>query len=601
MQHLIRNFCIISHINHGKSTLADRMLENGNNVKLPKNPRILDSMELEQERGITIKLNTTQIYYHYQNQDYLLNLIDTPGHVDFGYEVNRSLYACQGAILLIDASKGIQAQTLTNLKLAQESGLQIIPVINKIDLKNHALNQIQDSLQKLLKIDGKAISLISAKENWGVNNLMERIVKEIAPPQGLPTKPLEALIFDAYYDQYQGVTGLVFIKNGKMDNKMKIKSVWNKQSYQITKLQVKKPHLVTVNELATGEVGLFQANIKKLDEITVGDTLVANEHLHPQPLVKKRTIVHNIFANFFPTNQDNYQELAKCLSKIQLTDVALSFQKINSIAFGNGFYCGFLGLLHLDIIQSRLEQEYKLGVIVTTPSVNYQIKLTNAKSLLMGNINKIENWNQVQTIAEPIAKTEILTPVVYLGAIMELIKEKRGTIETQKMFNDQYSIISAQVPLQEIIIDFFDQLKSISNGFASFDYQFSHYQEDKLIKLDILVNGELVSAFSQIVHQSDSYQRGKDLIIKLQKIIPRHNFQISLQAAINSKIIARENISALKKNVTAKCYGGDITRKKKLWKKQKEGKLKMKSFGKVNIPNRAFIQVLEKEFKSKKS
>ena len=601
MQKQIRNFCIISHINHGKSTLADRMLENGKIMHLPKNDRILDSMELEQERGITIKLNTTQIRYSFQNQDYLLNLIDTPGHVDFNYEVNRSLFACQGAILLIDASKGIQAQTITNLKLAQESNLKIIPVINKIDLKNASVSKVRNSVSKLLKIAPEEITCISAKENWGVKELMDKIVVQIDPPGGSTTKPLQALIFDAYYDQYQGVVGLVFIKNGMMTNKMKIKSVWNKQEHQITKLQIKKPHLESIVQLTAGEVGLFQANIKKLNEIIVGDTLVAIDNHHPQPLIEKQTIVHNVFAHFFPLNQNQYQELEKCLSKIQLTDVALSFQKINSLAFGNGFHCGFLGLLHLDIIQSRLEKEYGLAVVVTTPSVNYQIEMEEKQIVAIDNINKIQNWNQVKRILEPIAQTKVLTPIKNLGSVMDLIKQKRGIITQQEVFDEDYFVIEAQIPLQEIIIDFFDHLKSISNGFASFDYQFSHYQENKLIKLDILVNGELVPAFSQVVHQNQSFQKGKEVITKLKQIIPRHNFQISLQASINSKIIARENIKALHKNVTAKCYGGDITRKKKLWKKQKEGKARMKTFGKVNIPNKAFLQILEKDFKKPKN
>ena len=601
MQNQIRNFCIISHINHGKSTLADRMLENGNMVELPKQERILDSMELEQERGITIKLNTTQIEYTYQKKKYTLNLIDTPGHVDFNYEVNRSLFACQGAILLIDASKGVQAQTITNLRLAQSNNLKIIPVINKIDLKNTAVQKIQNSVVKLLNIDKEKIQLISAKENWGVKKLMDTIIEQIPSPTGSIDLPLQALIFDAYYDQYQGVTGLVFVKNGILKTRMKIKSVWKKQEYQVTKLQIKKPHLESVTKLGPGEVGLFQANIKKLDEILVGDTLINTDNHQAQPLTKKQTVVHNVFAHFFPTNQDKYQELEKCLGKIQLTDVALSFQKIHSIAFGNGFYCGFLGLLHLDIIQSRLEKEYNLDVVITTPSVSYQVQFKNQKNILIENINKIVNWNDVQSIFEPITNTKILTPTKHLGQIMDLIIQKRGRVIEQKIFDDEYFTVEAAIPLQEIIIDFFDQLKSISNGFASFDYQFSHYQKERLNKLDVLINGEVVPAFSQIVHYDQSHAKGKEIVTKLKKIVPKHNFQISLQAAINNKIVARENISALQKNVTAKCYGGDITRKKKLWKKQKEGKTKMKTFGKVNIPNRAFLQILEKDFKNKKN
>ena len=597
-QNFIRNFCIISHIDHGKSTLANQILKNSFKPHKQHNQvNVLDAMTLEQERGITIKLNTIQIQHQFQGKMYYLNLIDTPGHVDFNFEVSRSLFACQGALLLVDASKGIQAQTITNLELAQKSNLQIVPAINKIDLERTETDKIKTSINKLLKINSNQISLISAKKNWGITTLMDRIVKEIKPPSGSKDKPLQALIFDAYYDQYQGVTGLIFVENGFIEPKMRVRSVLKKQEYQITSLKVKKPYLSNIKCLQAGEVGFFQANIKKLNEIIIGDTLVKSDDFTSPKLSEIQKVNHSIFAHFFPEQQKHYQDLEKFLIKIQLTDAALFFEKSTSSTLGNGFYCGFLGLLHLDIVQTRLKREYNLTVVVTAPSVSFQLEMNNKEKKLTKNIDKFKHWKEVKRILEPIAKVQILTPVKNLGPIMNLVKEKRGFVVKQEMLNANHLKITTKIPLQEVVINFSDQIRSISNGFASFDYQFDCYQEGKLVKLDVLVNREIIPTFSQIVHQRDSIQRGREMINKLKNLIPKHNFKISLQAAINNKIIAREDIKALQKNVVAKCYGGDITRKRKLWQKQKTGKMKMQKLGKVRIPGEIFFQVLNKNFK----
>lgn len=588
----IRNFCIISHIDHGKSTLADRFLEITKNVRFEKLERVMDSMELEKERGITIKLNTAQMLFDYQKQQFLLNLIDTPGHIDFTYEVRRSLTACEGAILLIDAAKGIQAQTLMNLKLAQQANLKIIPVINKIDLKNINLEEVKKSVSTLLKIAIKQVQLISAKTGAGVKQLMERIVKEIPHPSGSINDPLKALIFDAYYDQYQGVTALICVKEGKLKEKEWIQTMQKRKKYQINKLIIKTPYLKRVTELQVGQVGLLQSNIKRLEDIQIGDTITTVNNPAEKPLSGYQTVNQVIFANFFPIEPGDYKKLSDTIAKIKINDNAFYYQNVANEVLGRGFHCGFLGLLHLEIIQARIEKEYQINTIVTFPTVKYKLELKNGQNVTINNLNEIKDWTKVKTIAEPICVVQILTPINYLGNIMELIKGKRGLVVGEKLLENDTILIEAEMPLIEIIINFFDQLKSCSNGFASFDYQIKKFQEGPLVKLDFLVNGKIVPAFSQIIHKNQAYSTSIQTLMKLKASIPQHNFQIMLQSAIHNKIIARQNIKALKKDVTAKCYGGDITRKQKLWKKQKLGKQKMKIFGKVNIPHKVFLKIL---------
>lgn len=592
----IRNFSIISHINHGKSTLSDRFLELTQNRQHQKINKLMDSMELEQERGITIKLNTARLNYELAGNNYQLNLIDTPGHVDFTYEVSRSLMACEGAVLLIDAAQGIQAQTLSNLNIATQKGLKILPVINKIDLKYVEIEKVKNTVSKLLNVKKEEISLISAKNNLGITELLKKIVTEIPAPEGTIDEPLKALIFDAYYDRYQGATILVRIINGSLKIKDKIEMIQEKSNHEIVDLFIKTPELKKINQLNAGEVGLVQANIKNINEIQIGDTIRHYGNKEVEAVQGYKKISSVVFANFFSVDNSDLKNLHVALNKIALNDASFMFNKISTATFGNGFHCGFLGLLHLEIIRDRVIREHNIEIIITSPSVKYHFINQNGKEIISENLMQIENWGQIKEIKEPVCEVNILTPIDYLGEIMELIKKKRGTVLNQEIIDDSILKLTVYLSLAEIIIDFFDLLKSISNGYASFDYQINHYATNKLVKMDILVNGKVVDAFSRIVHNEDAYRAGRNLCEKLKKMVPQQNFQISLQAAINSKIIARENISALRKAVADKCYGGDISRKKKLWSRQKKGKAQMKKFGKVEIPYKIFLEVLKSNY-----
>ncbi len=590
----IRNFSIISHINHGKSTLADRLIEITQKRTEEKLEKIMDSLELEKERGITIKLNTARLNYDYKGDNYQLNLIDTPGHVDFAYEVSRSLAACEGVILLVDAVQGIQAQTISNLNKAQKKNLTIIPAINKIDLKYHEIEKVKDEIEMLLNIDREEILLISAKNNIGIEQLIAKIIEKIPAPIGNELNNLQALIFDAYYDRYQGVILFVRLMNGNLQKNQKIKFFQSQKTYEVIDLWIKKPELEKVKELKNGEVGLIQLGIKNMSNAQIGDTIINFDDEKTLPIRTNKKMNPVVFANFFASNNENFINLERAIKTLNLNDCSFTWQKTNSSVFGQGFYCGFLGLLHLEIVRDRIAREENVDVIVTTPSVKYKILCKDGKIIYGGNSKTIPDFSKIKLIEEPIANVKIWTPIQYLGEILKLIKTRRGDVLGQEIVTQKNVEISTDIPLAEIVIDFFDFLKSISNGYASFQYEVGPFKPNKLVKLEILVNGKTVDAFFQIVAELNSYRIGRVICQKLKKLIPRQNFKISIQAAMNGKIIAREDISALQKSVADKCYGGDITRKQKLWKKQKKGKLKMKKFGNVEIPNKIFIQVLKK-------
>ena len=590
----IRNFCIISHIDHGKSTLADAILDVTNSIRFKKTALIMDDMELEQERGITIKLNTAQFVYKYRDVEYYLNLLDTPGHIDFNYEVKRAIHASQGAILLIDATKGIQAQTIANLKLAQQANLKIIPVINKIDLKMTQITNIQKILSQILKITSDKILLISAKKQLGIQSLLNRIVSDVPAPTGNLQKPLQALVFDAKYDHYRGILVFVQIKNGRIASGQKLQNLRTGKVFEILELGYKTPYLTSQNCLEVGQVGYLQTNIKAIREILIGDTLTSAQNGAKQPLLRFEKNQADVFANIFPEKSENYPELANAIGKIALSDAAFQYQKINTNNLGSGFHCGFLGLLHLEIIQERLEREYRMPVITTLPTVKYQFHFKNQPPAVIDNLNHITNWQNVRKIAEPVVDVRIIAPLKYLGEIMQLCIEKRGQYLSEQLFNNEDLIINFRMPLKEIVVNFLNELKNKTNGYGSFAYENEHFVTADLVKLDILINDKAVTPLSQIVHRQKSSAIGKNLCQKLKTLIHRQNIPIKIQAAINNQIIARENISALRKDVTAKCYGGDISRKRKLWEKQKAGKKRMRLFGKVQIPNKVFIQIIKK-------
>ena len=592
----IRNFCIIAHIDHGKSTLADRILEiTGALEKREMQSQILDTMELERERGITIKLNAVQLNYKYKNSNYYLNLIDTPGHVDFSYEVSRSLAACEGAILVVDASQGIQAQTIANVYLAIENNLDIFPVINKVDLPTANVDKVKKEIKDLIGLDVEDIPLISAKTGLNVEKVIEDIILKLSPPNNNDNKPLKALIFDSYFDPYLGVILFIKVEEGILKNNDKILFMANQQEYTVHSLGIRNPKIENKKELKSGEVGWVSASIKSIKDVNVGDTITNAHKKADKPLPGYKQIQPMVYCGLYPTNTLKYKELKEALAKIILSDASLIYEPETSQALGFGFRCGFLGLLHMDIIQERLEREYNLNLITTAPSVSYKIHLTNNEIIDITNPSEMPATQNIKYIQEPYIKMTLYAPLEYIGPIMELCQNKRGIFKSIDTIDQHRNIITYEMPLNEIVFDFFDKLKSSTKGYASFDYEFIEYRNSKLVKMNILLNSNPVDALSTIVHKKFAFNRGKLLCRKLKDIIPRENFEIPVQAAINNKVIARETIKAVRKNVIAKCYGGDITRKKKLLQKQKEGKKRLKAVGSVNIPQDAFMAVLKLE------
>ncbi|MEY8308698.1 translation elongation factor 4 [Erysipelotrichaceae bacterium 51-3] len=590
----IRNFSIIAHIDHGKSTLADRILELTDSVeKREMKDQILDSMDLERERGITIKLNAVELVYHAKDgQDYLFHLIDTPGHVDFSYEVSRSLAACEGAILVVDAAQGVEAQTMANVYLALDNDLEILPVINKIDLPSAQPDVVKEEIENLIGLDCTDAVEISAKSGLNVDQVLEEIVHKLPAPSGDGTKPLQALVFDSVYDPYKGVIAWVSIKNGKVKVGDKIRLMASQAEYEVTELGVRTPKLLNKNELETGDVGWIASSIKDIKTVRVGDTITLSDRPADQPLQGYKEMQPMVYAGIYPVDNARYDDLKEALEKLQLNDASLHFEPETSQALGFGFRCGFLGLLHMDVVEERLEREYNLNLIATSPSVIYRVHKTDKTIEEVDNPAALPPAQKIDYIEEPYVKAEIMVPKDYVGTMMELCQKKRGEYVDLQVLDDTRMELVYQMPLSEIIFDFFDKMKSATKGYASFDYSFSGYRKSDLQKLDILLNGQPVDALSIIVHKDFAYTRGNAMTIKLKDLIPKQQFEIPVQAAIGSKVIARTNIKALRKNVLAKCYGGDISRKKKLLEKQKEGKKRMKMVGSVEIPQEAFMAVL---------
>ena len=588
----IRNFAIIAHIDHGKSTLADRILElTGAVESRDLNAQHLDSMDIEQERGITIKLNAVQIEY----KEYVFQMIDTPGHVDFTYEVSRSLAACEGAILLVDATQGIEAQTLANVYLAMDNDLEIIPVINKVDLPSADAARVKAEIEDVIGIPADGAIEISAKTGKNIDQVMEAIIKEIpAPTDADDNKPLKALVFDSYFDPYRGVILLVRLFNGKISVHDKFKFMDSGNEFHVVELGVKTPTELKKDFLEAGEVGWIAASIRDAKDISVGDTITLVENPAEEPLAGYKKLNPVVFTGFYPIDGRDYEVLRDALEKISLSDSSIVYEQETSKALGHGFRVGFLGLLHMEIIKERLEREFNLGIIATSPSVEFRLTRTNGKVEIISNPILFPDPSVIKTIEEPFIKAEILTPEEFVGPIMELAQNKRGRYVDLVYIDDVRRKIIYELPLVEIVFDFFDSLKSISKGYASFDYELIGYRLTNLVKVDILLNGDQVDAFSFITHRDSAASRGREMTVRLKDVIPRHNFEIPVQAAIGGKIIARSNIKAYRKDVTAKLYGGDVTRRQKLLKKQKKGKMKSKKFGSVNVPQDAFIKVLKK-------
>ncbi|CCJ34391.1 translation elongation factor 4 [Caloramator australicus] len=596
-QKKIRNFCIIAHIDHGKSTLADRLIEKtGTLTQREMEDQVLDTMELEKERGITIKAQAIRLVHTTEGgEEYILNLIDTPGHVDFNYEVSRSLAACEGALLVVDATQGIQAQTLANCYLALEHDLEIIPVINKIDLPSARPDEIKKEIEDVIGLDCSDAPLISAKVGLGIDDVLKAIVEKIPCPEGDEDAPLRALIFDSYYDSYKGVICYIRVKEGTIKKGMKIKLMASKKEYEVTEVGIFRPQYMEVPELKAGDVGYVCASIKNVRDARVGDTITEAEREAKEPLPGYRPAIPMVFSGFYPTDSAKYEELKEALEKLQLNDAALIFEPETSVALGFGFRCGFLGLLHMEIVQERLEREYNLDIVTTAPSVIYRITKTDGEVIELTNPTNMPSPTEIEFMEEPYVKATIITPSEYVGAVMDLCQNKRGIFKNMEYIETTRVMLHYEMPLNEIIYDFFDALKSRTKGYASLDYELIGYKESDLVKLDILLNGDPVDALSQIVPKERAYQRGRAICEKLKEIIPRQLFEIPIQAAIGSKIIARETVKALRKDVLAKCYGGDITRKKKLLEKQKEGKKRMKQIGTVEVPQEAFMAVLKVE------
>lgn len=595
-QENIRNFSIIAHIDHGKSTLADRILEVTNSVsKREIKEQMLDSMDIERERGITIKLNTVRLNYHYKGEDYMLNLIDTPGHVDFSYEVSRSLAATDGAILIVDATQGVEAQTIANMYLALDNNLTIIPVINKIDLPSADVIKTKQELIETFGFSDEEILLTSAKTGVGVKSLVEAVIDRISPPKGDINKPLKALIFDSIYDSYRGVLVLARIFDGSIKVGDKIEFMQTGSVYDVTELFVYTPTLKKVDNLISGEVGYIVASIKNISDIRVGDTITLLKNPCNEALPGYKKLQQVVFTGLYPTETNKYNDLRDALEKLKLNDASLTFEPETSEALGFGFRCGFLGLLHMDVVEERLEREFNLNLIATSPSVVYQVELTDGSVIMIDSPQKLPDITKIKTISEPFILTNIFTPSEYIGPLMELCQNKRGIYKQIEYLTPERAILHYELPLSEIVYDFFDKLKSISKGYASFDYEVIGYKPSNLVKMDILVNGIVVDALSTIVHKDFAYNKGKIVVNNLKAIIPRQMFVVPIQAAIGSKIISRADIKAMRKDVLAKCYGGDVSRKKKLLEKQKEGKKRMKQIGNVEIPQEAFLTVLSNE------
>ncbi|OLU46529.1 translation elongation factor 4 [Faecalibaculum rodentium] len=590
----IRNFSIIAHIDHGKSTLADRILEMTDTVeKREMKDQILDSMDLERERGITIKLNAVQLVYHAKDgQDYLFHLIDTPGHVDFTYEVSRSLAACDGAVLVVDAAQGVQAQTLANVYLALDNDLEILPVLNKIDLPSAQPDVVKQEIEDLIGLDCSDAVEISAKSGLNVDQVLEEIVKRLPAPKGNRNKPLQALVFDSLYDPYRGVIAFVSIKNGTVKKGDRIRFMATGAEYEVTEVGVRTPKEVVEEQLNTGDVGWISAAIKNIEDVRVGDTITKADEPADQPLEGYKEMQPMVYAGLYPVDNARYEDLKDALAKLKLNDASLQFEPETSQALGFGFRCGFLGLLHMDVIEERLEREYNLNLIATSPSVIYKVYRTDGTVEDVDNPAALPPAQNIDHIEEPYVRAEIMVPKEYVGAIMDLCQKKRGEYIDMQVLDDVRMNLVYEMPLSEIIFDFFDKMKSSTKGYASFDYSFSRYKRSNLVKMDILLNGQVIDALSIIVHKDFAYNRGNTMTIKLKELIPKQQFEIPVQAAIGGKVIARTNIKALRKNVLAKCYGGDISRKKKLLEKQKEGKKRMKMVGSVEIPQEAFMAVL---------
>jgi GTP-binding protein LepA len=590
----IRNFCIIAHIDHGKSTLADRLLElTGALTQREMHSQVLDSMDLERERGITIKAKSIRLHYTARDgHEYRLNLIDTPGHVDFSYEVSRALSACEGALLVVDASQGVEAQTVANAFLASRHNLTIIPVINKIDLPAARIDYAKEQIENVLAIPADEALPISAKSGLGVEEVLEAIVRLVPAPQGSADAPLRALIFDSWFDSYRGAVVLVRVMEGRLAPHMKIRLTSSNDVYEVENLGVLTPKPVVLQELAAGDVGFIIANIKRVADARVGDTVVEDGHPAP-PLPGFEAIKPMVFAGLFPVNASDYEMLRDALGKLQLNDAAFFYEPENSVALGFGFRCGFLGLLHMEIVQERLEREFNIGLITTAPSVQYRITTTANEVMEVDNPTKFPPPASIQKIEEPMLTAMIITSEESVGGVLQLCEEKRGTQKKFEYLSPTRIMLTYEMPLNEIVLDFYDRLKSVSRGYASLDYHLSGYHESDLVKLDVLVGGEPVDALTVICHRDQSYERGRDLVSRLRKLIPRQMFEIAIQAAIGSRVIARETISPIRKNVIAKCYGGDISRKRKLLEKQKEGKKRMKRVGRVDIPQEAFLAVLK--------
>jgi GTP-binding protein LepA len=593
-QENIRNFSIIAHIDHGKSTLADRILEYTGAVSdREKKDQLLDSMDLERERGITIKLNAVQLNYKYNNDNYTFHLIDTPGHVDFTYEVSRSLAACEGAILVVDAAQGIEAQTLANLYLALENNLTIIPVINKIDLPNADPDRVINELVDTLGFRKEEILLVSAKAGIGIKELLDAIVERIPAPIGNVNDKLQALIFDSFYESYRGAIILTRIVNGSVKVGDRIKMMATNAVYEITELGITNPKEHKKRELVAGEVGFICASIKSVTDVKVGDTITLENKPADDHLPGYKTIKPMVFCGLYPIESSKYTDLRDALEKLKLNDSSLSFEAETSKALGFGFRCGFLGLLHMDVIQERIEREFKIDLIATSPSVIYEVTMTDRSEILVDNPTKMPDKQKIADIKEPYIKTNIFVPTEYIGPIMELCQDKRGIYINMEYIDKTRVNIHYEIPLSEIVYDFFDKLKSSTKGYASFDYEFIGYKSSDLVKMDILLNSDLVDALSIIVHKDFAQKRGRIIVENLKEIIPRQQFEVPIQAVIGSKAIARADIKALRKNVLAKCYGGDVSRKRKLLEKQKEGKKRMKQIGNIEIPQEAFLSVLK--------
>lgn len=594
-QRKIRNFSIIAHIDHGKSTLADRILEyTGALTTREMQEQVLDQMDLERERGITIKLQAVALTYKADDgEEYLLNLIDTPGHVDFTYEVSRSLAACEGALLVVDAAQGIEAQTLANVYLALDNDLEILPVINKIDLPSADPDRVKQEVEDVIGLDTSNAVLASAKAGIGIKEILEQVVQSVPAPQGDPEQPLKALIFDSHYDPYKGVIVYVRVVDGKIKSGSKIKMMATGKTFEVIEVGAFKPRMTIVDELNVGDVGFIVAGIRHVGDTQVGDTVTDAKNPTPEPLPGYRKINPMVYCGLYPIETSDYVDLREALEKLQLNDASLSFEPETSSALGFGFRCGFLGLLHMDVIQERIEREFNIPLITTAPSVIYHVTLTNGEVMQIDNPSNYPEVGRIDYVEEPYVKASIIVPNDYVGTIMELCQNKRGEYVNMEYLDTTRVTITYEIPLSEIVYDFFDQLKSSTKGYASFDYELSGYRQSNLAKMDILLNGEQVDALSFIVHRDRAYNRGRIICEKLRELIPRQMFEVPIQASVGTKVVARETVKAMRKNVLAKCYGGDISRKRKLLEKQKEGKKRMKQVGNVEVPQEAFMAVLK--------